>query len=147
MFLYGIVDQLSAISQNTTIMEGERHSTNMSEIFAKFAVTLSYQCGRAHTFLLAIVLILIVCAIGFHSGFTTDLLAWVGAITGIISILLLLLLQADQQRGNLAVQLKLDELLRALPAARNQMIAAELRTHEELQDEQELIRKMINNPS
>ena len=53
--------------------------------------------------------------------------------TTIVTFLIVFLIQATQSRDTAAMHLKLDELVRAIGSARNEVISAEEASHEELE--------------
>lgn len=75
-------------------------------------------------------------AMGFSHGWQTA----VYASAGLISVLMLFLLQHTTNRHNNAVLAKLDELLQATPRAREEFIELEDR---QLADQEELHRKLM----
>ena len=90
------------------------------------------QCGRAHTFIAAIVLIIAwaLCGPAFHYSDTWQLIINTG--TTIITFLMVFLIQNTQNRDTTAIQLKLDELIRANENARNRMLTLEDLTENQL---------------
>ncbi|WP_407343595.1 low affinity iron permease family protein [Pengzhenrongella phosphoraccumulans] len=54
-----------------------------------------------------------------------QILAWFGAIAGAITLTMLFVLQHTQTRQQAALQLKLDEILHALPSADDRLISLE----------------------
>jgi low affinity Fe/Cu permease len=94
----------------------------LSDRFSRAAHWASQQCGRAHTFIAAIVIILIWGASGpaFHFSDTWQLIIKTG--TTIITFLMVFLIQNTQSRDTTAIQLKLDELIRANENERSQML-------------------------
>ena len=90
--------------------------------------------GHPAAFCLALLLVIGWAASGplFDFGSTWQLV--INTFTTILTFLMVFLLQNSQNRDAEAIQLKLDELIRALEGARNSMVAIE-----EL-DEQELAR-------
>lgn len=52
--------------------------------------------------------------------------------TTIVTFLMVFLIQNTQNRDTAAIQLKLDELIRAIPAASNALLAAEEKAEDEL---------------
>src|ERR1700683_2051304 len=67
----------------------------------------------------------------FHWSDTWQLV--INTVTNIVSMLMVFLIQNTQNRESSAVQLKLDELLRAMHGARNAFIDLEDLTEEDLQ--------------
>ena len=105
---------------------------SLSDRFSRAAQWTSQQCGRAHTFIAAIVLIIAwaVCGPAFHYSDTWQLIINTG--TTIITFLMVFLIQNTQNRDTTAIQLKLDELIRANENARNQMLTLEDLTENQL---------------
>lgn len=104
-----------------------------SDLFSKVAHWIAGQCGRAHTFALAVLTVLAWAATGplFHYSDTWQLVINTG--TTIITFLMVFLIQNTQNRDTIAIQLKLDELIRANQNARNKMLQLEDLTDDELQ--------------
>ena len=105
---------------------------SLSDRFSRAAQWTSQQCGRAHTFLAAIVVIVVWagCGPAFHYSDTWQLIINTG--TTIITFLMVFLIQNTQNRDTAAIQLKLDELIRANENARNQMLRLEDLTENQL---------------
>ena len=105
---------------------------SLSDRFSRTAQWISQQCGCAHTFIAAIVLIIAwaVCGPVFHYSDTWQLIINTG--TTIITFLMVFLIQNTQNRDTTAIQLKLDELIRANENARNQMLTLEDLTENQL---------------
>ncbi|MFL5281052.1 MAG: low affinity iron permease family protein [Rhodopila sp.] len=105
---------------------------SLSDRFSRAAQWTAQQCGRAHTFIAAIVIIIAwaVCGPAFHYSDTWQLIINTG--TTIITFLMVFLIQNTQNRDTAAIQLKLDELIRANENARNRMLALEDLTENQL---------------
>jgi low affinity Fe/Cu permease len=72
-------------------------------------------------------------------GFSDTWQLVINTTTTIITFLMVFAIQTSQNREAKALHLKLDELIRAIPEARNWLITEEDRTEEEVrEDEQEL---------
>lgn len=98
---------------------------SMSDRFSRAAQWSSQQCGRAHTFVAAIVLIFVwaLCGPAFHYSDTWQLIINTG--TTIVTFLMVFLIQNTQNRDTTAIQMKLDELIRANENARDRMTEIE----------------------
>ncbi len=99
-------------------------SSNLSW-FTRAAKWASRAAGRPSTFIGAVVIILLWAITGplFHFSDTWQLVINTG--TTIITFLMVFLIQNTQNRDTDALQIKLDELLRAVDAAKNTMIDLE----------------------
>jgi low affinity Fe/Cu permease len=104
----------------------------VSDIFSRGAQWTAKQSGRAHTFALACLIILVWGATGpvFNYSDTWQLIINTG--TTIVTFLMVFLMQNTQNRDTAAIQLKLDELIRANENARNVMLSLEDLTEEQL---------------
>jgi low affinity Fe/Cu permease len=101
--------------------------------FTRAAKWASRATGRPITFMLALGIILVWAITGpiFHFSDTWQLVINTG--TTIITFLMVFLIQNTQNRDTEALQIKLDELLRALRAANNDVIALEELDDDELE--------------
>jgi low affinity Fe/Cu permease len=111
--------------------------TTFNSAFTQFAKAASRATGRPITFIIAVTIIVVWALTGpiFDYSDTWQLVINTG--TTIITFLMVFLIQNTQNRDAEAVQLKLDELIRAVGQAQN-----ELMDIEELDDEElESIRK------
>ncbi|MBN8874912.1 MAG: low affinity iron permease family protein [Rhodospirillales bacterium] len=104
----------------------------ISNAFSKAAHWTATQCGRAPTFMTAVAVIVVWAATGpmFHYSDTWQLIINTG--TTIVTFLMVFLIQNTQNRDTAAIQLKLDELIRANQNARNKMLQLEDLTEDEL---------------
>lgn len=104
----------------------------LSAVFSQVAQWTAQQCGRASTFILACVIILVWAVTGpvFNYSDTWQLIINTG--TTIVTFLMVFLMQNTQNRDTVSIQLKLDELIRANENARNAMLSLEDLTEEQL---------------
>ena len=106
-------------------MNDDNSKLSLSDRFSRAAQWTSHQCGRAYTFVGAIVIIVVWAVSGpaFHYSDTWQLIINTG--TTIITFLMVFLIQNTQNRDTTAIQLKLDELIRANEHAQNRMMKLE----------------------
>jgi low affinity Fe/Cu permease len=111
----------------------DRLGHRASSIFSTMALWSSRQCGRASTFIVACVAIIVWAATGpvFRYSDTWQLVINTG--TTIITFLMVFLIQNTQNRDMSALHLKLDELIRVNEDARNKLMNLEDLTEEELE--------------
>lgn len=93
--------------------------------FRTLAVKTSHWSGKPAAFTLAAAIVLVWAITGpiFHYSDTWQLVINTG--TTVVTFLMVFLIQATQNRDAAAMQLKLDELIRAISTAHNEVIDAE----------------------
>ncbi len=105
----------------------------MRNFFRRFAHVASEAAGSPFAFLLAIAGIVGWACLGPWTGYSDTWQLVVNTATTIITFLMVFLIQNMQNRDSSAVQLKLDELIRAVGSARNRLIDLEELSDEELE--------------
>lgn len=103
----------------------------MKDIFRKIANRTSTAAGRASTFLLAFCVVIIWAVSGPFFNFSDTWQLVINTGTTIVTFLMVFLIQNTQNRDGKAVQLKLDELIRAT-RARDSFIDIENLSDDEL---------------
>jgi low affinity Fe/Cu permease len=114
----------------------------VSDAFRVFARRSSIALGSAWAFAGAVLVILVWLLTGptFHFSDTWQLI--INTATTIVTFLMVFLIQNTQNRDAKAVHLKLDELIRAIKEARNELVDLEDLSDEELQKLEEQFRSM-----
>ena len=105
---------------------------SINRAFTHFANMVSRLTGRAWTFMLCILFVLVWAATGPAFGFSDTWQLVINTSTTIITFLMVFLIQNTQNRDNAALQAKLDELIR-ISAAENRYIGIERLTDKELE--------------
>jgi low affinity Fe/Cu permease len=100
--------------------------------FTRLAKTTARVTGRPGTFILAVSVILVWLVTGPLFGFSDTWQLVINTGTTIITFLMVFLIQATQNRDAEAVQVKLDELLRATAGAHNALLDLEQLEEREL---------------
>jgi low affinity Fe/Cu permease len=105
--------------------EESRVRNGKPSLFHCFANTTAHAAGHPVTFAVAVLVILGWAALGpvFHYSDTWQLVINTG--TTIVTFLMVFLIQNTQNRESKAVQLKLDEVIRALEGAHNTLLNLE----------------------
>ena len=112
--------------------------------FAHFAYEAARLAGKPVTFLTAVAVVLVWAASGPAFGFSDTWQLVINTGTTIVTFLMVFLIQNTQNRDTRVIQLKLDELIRAVQRARNELVDLEDLSDEELarlQKEFEEVRK------
>jgi low affinity Fe/Cu permease len=114
----------------------------VSDAFRLFAHRSAVMLGSAWAFAAAAFVILVWLVTGptFHFSDTWQLI--INTATTIITFLMVFLIQNTQNRDAKAMHLKLDELIRALKGARDQLVDLEDLSDEELKKLEEQFQRM-----
>jgi len=114
----------------------------VSDAFRVFARHSAIALGSAWAFAGAVLVILVWVLTGpmFHFSDTWQLV--INTATTIVTFLMVFLIQNTQNRDAKAVHLKLDEVIRALKGARNQLVDLENLSDEELKKLEEQFKSM-----
>ena len=104
----------------------------VNDLFRAFSRNIALAVGSAWAFIVAITVVIVWGATGpmYHFSDTWQLIINTG--TTIVTFLMVFLIQNTQNRDGKAIQLKLDELIRALKGARNKLVDLEELSDEEL---------------
>ena len=102
--------------------------------FSRFARVMSKMLGHPLAFGLAVLIIIVWAASGPIFQFSNTWQLVINTGTTIITFLMVFLIQNAQNRDSAAVQVKLDELIRAIKGADNSILNTENLTEGDLQE-------------
>jgi low affinity Fe/Cu permease len=114
----------------------------VSDAFRLFANRSSVMLGSAWAFAAAVLAIIVWIVTGptFHFSDTWQLI--INTATTIVTFLMVFLIQNTQNRDAKAMHLKLDELIRAVEGARNQLVDLEELSDNDLKKLEEQFRRL-----
>jgi low affinity Fe/Cu permease len=110
--------------------------------FGRFAVTASNWLGSTWAFAAAGLIVVAWAAVGPFFHFSPKWEQSINTGTGLATLFMVFLIQNMQNRDSRAINLKLNELIRAIDKARNQMIDIERLTDTELDELQSIYEKV-----
>jgi low affinity Fe/Cu permease len=109
------------------------HQPYPASPFSRFAKWTAHAMGHPLAFLMAVLIILAWAVTGPLFGFSDTWQLVINTGTTIVTFLMVFLIQNTQNRDSAAIQLKLDELIRAVAGAHNALLDLEELTEHDLE--------------
>jgi low affinity Fe/Cu permease len=106
----------------------------MQLAFNDFAKQAARTAGQPKTFILAFAGTVVWALSGFAFDFSDTWQLWMNTVTTVVTFLMVFILQNTQNRDTGAMQLKIDELIRAVEGAHKALLDLEDLSQEELDE-------------
>jgi low affinity Fe/Cu permease len=130
----------------TAVHLGPKRTGGLTHVFSRAANRISEITGSHWTFLVAVALIIGWLVSGPVFGFSDTWQLLANTVTTLATTLMVFIIQNTQNRDAKAMHLKLDELLRAVPRARNAFMDVEEEDLAEIAREKEIVDVADPNP-
>lgn len=118
----------------------------MKQKFRSVASRVSSWAGTPSVFLGAVIIVAIWAATGDYFGYSDTWQLVINTGTTIVTFLMVFLIQNTQNRDSKAVQIKLDELIRATKGARQYYVGLEELTDDDISQLNKELRELSRTP-
>ncbi|MBS7811693.1 low affinity iron permease family protein [Roseococcus sp. XZZS9] len=118
----------------------------ISRVFARIAQRSASEAGRPWAFIAALSVVIVWAVSGPIFAYSDTWQLVINTGTTVVTFLMVFLIQNAQNRDTQAIQLKLDELIRATEGAHNRLMALENQSEETLQQVKEELATACEEP-
>jgi low affinity Fe/Cu permease len=124
------------VARRTTTKRATRERSSMGDRFRAAADAVTNVVGTPWAMIAAALVVAAWAVTGPIFGFSDTWQLVINTGTTIVTFLMVFAIQTSQNHDARVTQLKLDELIRALPQARNERIADESKSEQEIEREE-----------
>lgn len=128
-------------------MKGGQCGITMNDLFSRLANQTARQTGRASTFVISILIVLIWAISGPFFGWSDTWQLVINTGTTIITFLMVFLIQNTQNRDTQVLHFKIGELIRVTADVRNSMMSLEDATEAQIAEVKADIRTLCKDAS
>jgi low affinity Fe/Cu permease len=114
---------------------------NDQDFFSRFTTAVSMALGRPPVFVVALLVLIIWGLSGPIMGFSDTWQLIINTSTTIVTFLMVFIIQNTQNRDNLAINIKLDALMKKEGVQRDKLYKAEDESDTQLESEKERVAK------
>jgi low affinity Fe/Cu permease len=140
-------DSTQRIARSRPEAANHRPPSALGDRFHAAADAVTRAVGTPWAMLAAVLVILVWAITGPIFGFSDTWQLVINTGTTIVTFLMVFAIQTAQNREATALHLKIDELIRAHPQARNRLMAEELASEEEIEaDERAMLERAGHQP-
>jgi low affinity Fe/Cu permease len=122
-------------------MKGIGVKMNFNKLFTNFTTRVSAILGRPWVFLVALIFLMTWAFSGPFLGFSDTWQLIVNTTTTIITFLMVFIIQNTQNRDNLAINIKLDALIKKQGIKSKDLLEAEEKTDKKLEQERKVLQR------
>jgi low affinity Fe/Cu permease len=120
--------------------------TKNSDVFNRFTSAVSQVLGRAWIFVIALVVLLLWGASGPLLGFSDTWQLIINTSTTIITFLMVFIIQNTQNRDNMAMNIKLDAIMKRVGVTNKNYMDAEDESDKQLEKDKKVVQRTKPKP-
>jgi low affinity Fe/Cu permease len=130
----GVSKTVSVVQRRAEAKRQVQESESLNMQFGRVATATAGMVGSPWAFLLALISCIAWALLGPVYGYSDTWQLVINTATTVLTFLIVFLIQNTQNRDAKAIHLKLDELIRSIKKAQNEMINIEKLSDEELEE-------------
>lgn len=120
-------------------------SKNRQDVFTRFSTNVSAIIGRPWTFAAAILAVILWALSGPILGFSDTWQLIINTSTTVITFLIVFIIQNTQNRDNMALNIKIDAMMKKMKITSKELIEAEEQSDKDLEKEKKQVQSRSKN--